>query len=336
MLDILVGGFYGDEGKGKVATYLALKDKPEMAVRTGSINAGHTAVYNGVTYKLRSIPSAFINESTKLAIPPGALIKRDVLFKELDDTKTRNRLIIDEHTAVITDTEVEEENNNALLSKEVGSTKQGVGAAESKRVLRSLKLAKDYPDLKEFIKNVPNEIISCSDNGGRIQVEGSQGHLLSIYHGVYPYVTSRNTTSSGVLSDVGVGPSYVGNIIVIFKAFVTRVGSGPLEGEMKPEEAARLGMAEFGTVTGRQRRVAPFNVELAKSVIKINSANQASITKVDVMFKDAAKIREYSKLPEPAQAWIESIEKKIGVPVTLIGTGEDALDMIDRRKEIGE
>ena len=334
MLDILVGGFYGDEGKGKVISYLALKDKPEMAVRTGSINAGHTVVHNGKPYKLRCVPSAFISEKTKLVIPPGALIKRDVFFKEIEETKTRKRIIIDGHTAVITDLEAEEERNNALLSNEVGSTKQGVGAAESKRILRSLKLAKDYPDLAEFIKDVPDEIVNCVKDGGNVQVEGSQGHLLSLYHGVYPYVTSRNTTSSGILSDVGVGPKYVGNIIMIFKAFTTRVGGGPLEGEMDPKEASKLGFVEFGTVTGRQRRVAPFSVKVAKEVVKINSANQAAITKVDVVFKGAAKVREYSKLPSDAKKWIEEVEHKIGVPVTLIGTGEDAMDIVDRRGEL--
>lgn len=334
MLDILVGGFYGDEGKGKVASYLALNDKPAMAVRTGSINAGHTAVYNGKTFKLRSIPSAFLNESTQLAIPPGALIKRDVIFKEIEETGTRKRLIIDGHAAIITDLEAEEERNNSLLSNEVGSTKQGVGAAESKRILRNLKLAKDYEDLAEFIANVPDKVIKCAKDGGRVEVEGSQGHLLSLYHGIYPYVTSRNTTSSGILSDVGVGPKYVDNIIMIFKAFTTRVGGGPMDGEISPEEAKRLGYLEFGTVTGRQRRVAPFDPELAREVARINSANQIAITKVDTVFKGAEKVREYNKLPKEARDWIEKVEDIVGVPITLIGTGEDAFDMVDRRKEL--
>ncbi len=334
MIDILVGGFYGDEGKGKVASYLALKDKPEMAVRTGSINAGHTVVHNGRSYKLRSIPSAFLSEKTRLIIPPGALIKREILFKEMEETGTRGRVSIDAHTAIITDLEVEEETKNSLLGNEVGSTKQGVGSAESKRILRSLKLAKDYPELSEFIVNVPKEIIECVNKGGRVQVEGSQGHFLSLYHGTYPYVTSRNTTSSGILSDVGVGPKYVENIIVIFKAFITRVGGGPLEGEIDHKEAEKLGMAEYGTVTGRQRRVAPFNIAIAREVVKVSSANQIAITKVDTLFKGAAKVREYGKLPKEAKDWIKNIEDQIGVPVTLIGTGEDAMDMVDRRKEL--
>ncbi len=334
MIDILVGGFFGDEGKGKVASYLALKDQPEIAVRTGSINAGHTAVYNGRSYKLRSIPSAFLNQKTKLIVPPGALIKREILFKEMEETGTSKRVFIDGHAAIITDLEAQEEAKNSLLSNEVGSTKQGVGAAESKRVLRGLKLAKDYPELSEFIIDAPKEIIECVNQGGKVQVEGSQGHFLSLYHGAYPYVTSRNTTSSGILSDVGVGPKYVENIIVIFKAFITRVGGGPLEGEIDHKEAERRGMAEYGTVTGRQRRVAPFNANIANEVLKISSANQVAITKVDTLFKGAAKVRDYDKLPKEATDWINNIEGQLGVPVTLIGTGEDALDMVDRREEL--
>jgi len=334
MLDILVGGFFGDEGKGKVASYLALKDKPAMSVRTGSINAGHTAVYKGKTYKLRLIPSSFISESTRLAFPPGALIKREVLFKEMEETGTRKRVIIDGHAAVITNLEAEEERNNSHLSNEVGSTKSGVGSAESKRVLRSLKLAKDYPELSEFIADVPDEIIKCVEGNGRVLVEGSQGHLLSLYHGTYPYVTSRNTTASGILSDVGIGPKYVENITVIFKAFMTRVGGGPMDGEISSSEAKRLGFQEFGTVTGRERRVAPFDSKIAREAVRISSANQVAITKVDTVFKGAEKVREFNKLPEDAINWIEKMEEEIGVPITLIGTGEDAVDMIDRRHDV--
>lgn len=334
MLDILVGGFYGDEGKGKVASYLALKDLPEMAVRTGSVNAGHTAVHEGKTYKLRSIPTAFLSKKTKLVIPPGALIRREMILREMEETNTTDRVMIDGHTAVITALEAEEEQKNALLSNEVGSTKQGVGAAESKRILRSLKLAKDYPELSRFIADVPSEVINCIENDGRVQVEGSQGHFLSLYHGEYPYVTSRNTTSSGILNEVGIGPKYVDNIIVIFKSFITRVGGGPLNAELRPEEAKALGMAEYGTVTGRQRRVAPFDADLAKSVVKISSANQVAITKMDTLFKGSTGVRRYEDLPGEAKVWIEDIEQKLRVPITLIGTGADASDMIDRRKEL--
>lgn len=334
MLDILVGGFYGDEGKGKVASYMALKDIPAISVRTGSINAGHTIMFEGKKYGLRTIPAAFLNGKSKLAIPPGGLIRRDVLFKELEETKSKDRLMIDSHTAVITDQEVNDEKNDQLLSGTVGSTLQGVGSAESKRILRRLKLAKDYEELAPFLDNVPERVIEALEEDKTVHVEGTQGHFLSLYHGEYPYVTSRSTISTGILNEVGIGPKYVDNIIIVFKAFITRVGGGPLEGEFTPEEAKSVGMLEFGTVSGRQRRVAPFNSKVARQVVRINSANQISITKLDIKFKDAYKVREYDKLPGEAKKWIEEVESEVGVPVTLIGTGEEAMDMIDLREKV--
>ncbi|HUB92814.1 MAG TPA: adenylosuccinate synthetase [Candidatus Saccharimonadales bacterium] len=334
MLDVLVGGFYGDEGKGKVASYLAFKDMPEIAVRTGGTNAGHTIVYEGKKYGLRTLPSAFLNGKTKLAIGPGALIRREVLYKELEETKAKDRLIIDPHTAVITEDEINDEKNDSLLSGAVGSTLQGVGYAESKRVLRKLKLAKDYPELSGFMNNVPEMVLDALDEDKTVHIEGTQGHFLSLFHGEYPYVTSRNTTSSGVLSEAGIGPKHVDNVIVIFKAFITRVGGGPLEGELSAEEAKRLGIQEFGTVTGRMRRVAHFNAKIAKGVARLNSANQVAITKLDIKFKEAYKVREWDRLPEEARKWVEEVEQEIGVPVTLLGTGEEAMDIVDMREKV--
>jgi adenylosuccinate synthase len=333
VIDLVVGGFYGDEGKGKVASYLALNDDPAFSLRTGGINAGHTVVFEEKKYPLRTIPSAFVNRKSKLAIPPGALIKLDVLFKEMDETGSKNRVIIDGHAAVITEEEVNEEKSNKFLSGEVGSTVQGVGSAESKRILRRLKLAKDYPEISGFIKDVPLELTKALAKGKGVLVEGTQGHLLSLYHGAYPYVTSRNATSSGVLSEVGVGPKYVGNVILVFKSFITRVGAGPLEGELSPTDADKMGMVEYGTVTGRRRRVADFDAELAKDVASINSATQIAITKLDIRFKNVNGIKRYEKLPSEAKRWIEKIEKEVGIPVTLIGTGEDVYDIIDLRDE---
>ncbi|HDI46712.1 MAG TPA: adenylosuccinate synthetase, partial [Candidatus Methanomethylia archaeon] len=86
-LAVLVGGFFGDEGKGKIAAYLSLKDDMSIGVRTGAINAGHTVVFNGSKYKLRIIPSAFVNRSSRLLIAAGALFSLDVLKKELEATQ---------------------------------------------------------------------------------------------------------------------------------------------------------------------------------------------------------------------------------------------------------
>jgi len=334
MLELIVGGFFGDEGKGKVAAYLGIKDKPKLSVRTGSINAGHTVTYSGKIWKLRIIPSAFVNKSTELALAPGALTSLDVLFKEMRETETYDRLYIDSHVGIITEDEVREEKNDPYLMNVIGSTGQGVGYAESKRILRKLKLAKDYKELEKFVIAVPSKILDYLENGYNILIEGTQGHYLSLYHGEYPYVTSRNTTASGILSEAGIGPKYVDHIIITFKSYVTRVGKGPLEGELTEEEAKKLGLAEYGTVTGRLRRVAPFNTKLAREAIRINSATIVAITKLDALFKDAYRVREYEKLPTEAKKWLDELEEELKTPIGLIGTGEDAYDMIDLREEV--
>jgi adenylosuccinate synthase len=337
MLDIVVGGFYGDEGKGKIVSYLGINDNPNLSIRTGGINAGHTISFQGKTWKLRIVPSSFLNRNTLLALGPGAVTSIDALMNEIKETEISNRFFIDKHTAIITEDERKREREDEYLMKVIGSTGQGVGYAESERILRKLKLASQYPKLEKFLADIPKMTIETIENGGKVLVEGTQGFLLSLYHGNYPYVTSRNTTSSGVLSEVGVGPKYVNNVIVIFKSFVTRVGEGPLEGELSVEEAKKRGLIEFGTVTGRQRRASEFNINLAKDSVKINSATQVAITKLDALFKEVYKVRNYDKLPMEAKRWIENIENELKVPVTLIGTGEDTNDIIDLRKEkIGE
>jgi len=254
-LTIVVGGFFGDEGKGKVAAYLALKDKPAIAVRCGAINAGHTVVYNGRRWKLRSIPSFFVNPTTRLMIPSGALVRLDVLFKEIEETNAKGRLVIDKHTGVIEQRHVEEERRIAYLSGKIGSTLQGVGAAMSDRVMRKLKLAEEYPELKDMVGDVALEVNNALDRGELVYIEGTQGAFLSLYHGTYPYVTSRDTTASAFASEVGVGPRRVDDVIVVFKAYVTRVGGGPLPGELSLEEIERedglrklLSLVELGVL----------------------------------------------------------------------------------------
>ncbi|MCG2893111.1 MAG: adenylosuccinate synthetase [Vulcanisaeta sp.] len=333
-LTVVVGGFFGDEGKGKVVSYLGLVDKPSICVRTGSINAGHTVNYGGRTWKLRIIPSCFLNETTKLMIAPGALLKIDVLLREIEETSTRGRVWVDANTGIIEDRHVESERSNEYLMRTIGSTGQGVGAAMVDRVLRVLKTAKDYPELSGFITDVSREVNEEVDRGGLVIIEGTQGTFLSLYHGTYPFVTSRDTTASGVISEVGVSPRLVSDVVLVFKSYVTRVGAGELPGELSPEEAAARGWVERGTVTGRPRRVAPFNLELAKRAVMLNRPTQIAITKFDALFPSVRGRRRWVDLPVEARRWIEEVSEALRVPVTLIGTGEDSMDMIDLRREV--
>ncbi len=333
-LTVVVGGFFGDEGKGKIVGYLSLRDQPAAAVRTGATNAGHTVVHRGREYRLRALPSALVNESTRLYIARGALVHYRVVIEEVEKYGVANRFMIDAGTGIITDEHVERERRDEYLAKRIGSTLSGVGAAMVDRVLRRLPLARDIPELSKWVGDVQEAVWHHLDRGEGVVVEATQGYWLSLYHGTYPYVTSRDTTASAALSEVGLGPRDADEIIVVFKAYVTRVGEGPLEGELPPEEAERLGWVEYGTVTGRRRRVAPFNVKLARRAVRANTATMAALTKLDVLYPEARGVTSWEKLPAEARSWIEELEAELGVPIALIGTGPEALETIDRRREV--
>ena len=330
--NVIVGGFYGDEGKGKIIAYLSLKDNPKIAVRGGvGANAGHTFVHNNQTYKVRMLPSAVLNPKTQLLIGAGVLITPEVLIDESRKYNAENRTIIDNHCGIIDESHIKRDKENSHLKNTIGTTGTGTGPANSDRALRTLNLAKNVDSLKKYLGNVSDIVNESIDKSQSVLIEGTQGTFLSLYHGDYPFVTSKDVTASGICSDVGIGPKKVDDVILVFKAYVTRVGGGPLENEISPDEAAKLGWVEYGSVTGRQRRASPFNLELAKKSIKINSATQLAVTKLDVVFPECAGLTEYSKLTSKPRQFIENIEANLGVKVVLIGTGAEINQIIDRR-----
>jgi adenylosuccinate synthase len=193
------------------------------------------------------------------------------------------------------------------------------------------KLAQQIPSLKPYVGDTVGEVQEALSKNKTVMIEGTQGTFLSLYHGTYPYVTSKDTTASAACADVGVGPTQVDDVIVIFKAYVTRVGEGPLEGQLDRDEVARRGWTEFGTVTGRERRAAPFDFKLAKRAVQLNGATQIALTKLDVLFPSVKGARQLADLDDNARTFMSKIEKETGVPVTLIGTGPAEEDIIDLR-----
>jgi adenylosuccinate synthase len=199
--------------------------------------------------------------------------------------------------------------------------------------MRSVKIARDVQVLRRFLTDVPYEVNTAIDEGKNVIIEGTQGTFLSLFHGTYPYCTSKDVTASAACSDVGVGPTKVDEVILVLKAFTTRVGSGPLPNEISEEEAAKRGWLEIATVTGRKRRAAPFSYELARRAVMLNGATQAAITKIDVLFPECKGVKSYDGLSGEARRFIEKVEAEIKVPVTLIGTGPDAWEIVDRRAQ---
>ena len=219
------------------------------------------------------------------------------------------------------------------MAKKIKTTGTGTGPCNAERALRTVKVAQDIPRIKAYLADVPLEVNIAIDEEKNVLVEGTQGTYLSLFHGTYPYCTSKDVTASAACSDVGVGPTRVDDVILVFKAYTTRVGGGPLPNELTWEEAKKRGWAEIATVTGRKRRAAPFNYELARRAVMLNGATQAAITKIDVVFPECEGIKSYEKLSRQAKDFVDAIEQEIKVPVTLLGTGPGAWEIVDRREK---
>jgi len=329
---VITGGFWGDEGKGKIISYLALKDRIDVCVRTGSVNAAHTVWYQGKRYALHMVPAAFVNEKCRLLIGTGANIHIPQFLKEVEETNVKNRIGIDRQASIIEEKHSIQDKKSAHLKEVVGTTGQGVGPAIEERVRRSAKLAKDIPELQPYLTDVAEEANNAINKSRNVLLEGTQGLMLSLFHGTPPYVTGRDTSASAICSEAGVGPTRVNNVLTVFKAFMTRVGAGPLPGELSKEEATIRGWFEIAAGTGRERRSAPFNFEIAKKAVMINGATEAALTKLDILYPKCQGTRNFDALPQEAGQFIQKIEKQVGIPVMLIGTGPEALDIIDRRR----
>ena len=328
---VICGGFWGDEGKGKIISYLALKDKLNFCVRTGSVNAAHTIWYQGKRYALHMVPGGFVQEKCRLLIGAGSNVDVAQFLKEVEETNVKNRIGIDSQASIIEEKHSAQDKASAHL-KGLGTTGRGVGPAIEERVRRTAKIARDVPELKPYLTDVAAETNDAIDGGKDVLLEGTQGLMLSLFYGTYPYVTGRDTSASAICSEAGVGPTKVDNVLAVLKSFMTRVGTGPLPGELSKEEAMKRGWFETATGTGRDRRSAPFSFELAKRAVMLNGATQIALTKLDCVYPRSKGAGNYNDLPSDAKQFVNEVEKQTQVPVALIGTGPEALDIIDRRQ----
>ncbi|HSH02634.1 MAG TPA: adenylosuccinate synthase [Anaerolineae bacterium] len=209
------------------------------------------------------------------------------------------------------------------------------------------------------------------ERGLKVLAEGAQGTLLDLDHGTYPFVTSSHPTSSGALVGLGLGPKVVERVVGVAKAFTSRVGSGPFPTEVDEESAIRLRGTgsnpwdEFGTTTGRPRRVGWLDLNILRHAVQVNGLTEIAVTKLDILSglselpvcvayeldgkrihyfpsdlevvgrcqpiyeklegwsEDVTGVRVMSDLPAAARAYIQFIEEKLGVPVTLVSVGPE-------------
>ncbi|MDK8872156.1 adenylosuccinate synthase [Paracoccus sp. SSJ] len=163
--------------------------------------------------------------------------------------------------------------------------RQGLGAAPIDRAELRAKLLEIAPKLLQYAQPVWKVMNDYRKAGKRILFEGAQGSLLDIDFGTYPYVTSSTTMSGMAASGTGLGPSAIGFVLGIVKAYTTRVGEGPFPTELDDADGQRLGERghEFGTVTGRKRRCGWFDAVLVRQTCAISGVDGIALTKLDVL-----------------------------------------------------
>lgn len=337
-VEILIGGQFGSEGKGKIAAYLA--PEHDMSIRTGGPNAGHTIEHEGKIYKLQTIPCSFINENCLLAIGAGGVIDLEILKREITECEiTPDQLIIDPQAGIIDPQHVQREYE---LKGRIGSTGKGVGAAVSAKSLREtdFRLARDIPELAMYINDVSQYANDFIDSGKKVFLEGTQGFGLSLHHGIYPFVTSRDVTAGTILGDAGLSPMSVEDIIMVLRTYPIRVAgnSGPLPHEVDWDTVTRESespepLIERTTVTKNVRRVAEFDMDLVKRATMINRPSQIALMFIDYLdSKDHGK-KEFTELTPKSRDFITRLEDETSTPVTLVGTGPNNSDIIDMRSE---
>ena len=328
----VVGGQWGDEGKGKIIDFLA--EKVEVVVRfAGGDNAGHTVINPYGEFKMHLGPSGIFYPQVTCIIGNGVVINPAVLLTELDELRNRrvdiNQLIISDRAHLIMPYHIlldglEEERRG---KEALGTTRRGIGPAFADKVarlgiragslldrdifLKQLRstlevknaiLTKVYQHppllleeifeqychygelLTPFIKETVSILGRAMARGKPILLEGAQGTLLDPDFGTYPYVTSSSPLAGGGSIGAGIGPMAFDRVIGVFKAYITRVGSGPMPTELQDKvgELIREKAHEYGTTTGRPRRCGWFDAVAGRFSVQVNGFSDIALTHLDV------------------------------------------------------
>ena len=221
-----------------------------------------------------------------------------------------------------------------------------------------------YKKISSFIIDTDKYINQLCKSGG-VVFEGAQGTMLDVDHGTYPYVTSSNTTLSGVISGTGINMGLLKYGLGITKAYSTRVGHGPFPSELNNEHGEKIGKigGEVGATTGRARRCGWLDLKVLKKAIQINNLSGIALTKIDVLDhfdkisictnygsinyetfevedlefitlsgweSSTVGVTEFNSLPKNAKTYIETIEKLTDTPIDIISTGPARDEIIQK------
>jgi adenylosuccinate synthase len=316
---IIFGGQFGSEGKGKVAHYFAVKEKAKYCVRVGGPNSGHTVYRGNERLIFRILPTGVIERNVTAILPAGSYVDLSILKEELKVSELSDeRLLIDENAVIVSEKNLNAEVGSGLRDS-IGSTNSGTGNAVVERILRRGDeiLAKNCKVLSKYIVDTKRIMRKACDDGEKIIIEGTQGYGLSLLHSKdYPYVTSRDTSAAAFLSETGLSPFDVENIVMVIRAFPIRVSgnSGPLPNEIDwatvRQEAGRdEDMTEYTSSTKRVRRVARFDAAIVKRSIECNRPNTIVLNHVDYFANHKANLNSI----------IDNIKRQIDLEIDYVG-----------------
>ena len=329
----VIGGQWGDEGKGKVIDYLA--GRSDCVVRyAGGNNAGHTVVNERGEFQLHLVPSGICWPGVTGVIGNGVVVNPDVLLGEIDGLHQQgiatDRLFVSDRAHIIMPYHIllDGLQEEARGRSAIGTTGQGIGPAYVDKAARDgirvgdLLDARQLPDRIRAAVSMKNRVIigvydgkpldadavlaQCQtwaerlksrvcpteqmvqdllEQGKSALLEGAQGTLLDIDHGSYPYVTSSSPSIGGAITGLGIRPQDIAGVVGVFKAYSTRVGGGPMPTEMHGAAAEELREKahEYGTTTGRARRVGWFDAVAARHSQRINGFTGMVLTRLDIL-----------------------------------------------------
>ena len=329
----VIGGQWGDEGKGKVIDYLA-GDFDGVVRYAGGNNAGHTVVNDKGTFQLHLVPSGICWPDVYGIIGNGVVVDPDVLVGELTEIAARgidtSKFCISERAHVIMPYHIvldrlEEE---ARGEAAIGTTGRGIGPAYVDKtgrmgirvgdlldwdalepmVAQNLKyknalITKIYggeplalddvlakcriwaDQLAPYAMATEQLVQDLLAQNKRVLLEGTQGTLLDIDHGSYPYVTSSSPSIGGACTGLGLNPQAIKGVLGVFKAYSTRVGGGPMPSEIADEEASEIRekAQEFGVTTGRARRIGWFDGVAGRYSQLVNGFTGLVLTRLDIL-----------------------------------------------------
>ena len=242
-ITIVQGGQWGSEAKGAIAAYLCETDAVDYCVRTGATNAGHTVFYKGMPYKMQQLGVGWVNPRTTLILGAGALIDPEILDREVHmvseatGTDIRKRLIIDHRAGLHL---AEHAGRSAASGRHhaIGATGKGCSEALIDRIKGRGKGARLFGQVASAANYTVGDtemvLNTAWDQGAHILLEGTQGQLLDLYLGPYPYTTHKQTGPAQWMLEAGLSPSLPNEVVAVFRTYPIRVAgnSGPMKGEI--------------------------------------------------------------------------------------------------------